>query len=87
MTREVYPKKEFVEFSRKNIFMRVFADTDREGARLQHRLGVEGFPTLIVFDPNGREIGRIMGERSVQDLIEELEEIFGNVSKKGRIRL
>jgi hypothetical protein len=87
MTREVYPKKEFVEFSRKNIFMRVFADTDPEGARLQRKLGVEGFPTLVVLDPNGREVGRIMGERSVQDLIEELEAIFGGASKKGRIRL
>jgi hypothetical protein len=87
MAREVYPKKEFVEFSRKNIFMRVFADTEPEGARLRSKFGVEGYPTILVLDPNGREIGRVLGERNAQDLIEELDDIFRSPSKKGRIRL
>jgi len=87
MTREVYPNKEFIEFSRKNIFMRFFSDTDPEGARLERRFGVDGYPTLIVLDSNGREIGRIMGERSAPDLIDELQSIFDKTQKKPTIRL
>jgi len=76
MTREVYPDREFIKFSRSQIFMRVFEDTDPEGARLARRFKIEGFPTLIILDSSGHEVDRIVGAMSAKDLIEELELIF-----------
>lgn len=75
MTREVYTDKAFIEFSRKFVFIRLFQDTEREGARLASRFGIEGFPTLIILDSSGREVDRILGFRSAQELMEELRSI------------
>jgi hypothetical protein len=76
MTREVYTDKEFIEFSRSQVFVRLFVDTDSQGARLARKFGVRGFPTLIVLDRTGREIGRLVGARSAGGLKADLEPIF-----------
>ena len=76
MTREVYTDKEFIEFSRSQVFVRLFVDTDSQGARLARKFGVRGFPTLIVLDGTGRELDRLVGARSAQRLKADLEPIF-----------
>jgi hypothetical protein len=76
MTREVYTDKEFIEFSRSQVFIRLFVDTDSQGARLARKFGVRGFPTLIVLDGTGRELDRLVGARSAQGLKADLEPIF-----------
>jgi thioredoxin-related protein len=86
MTREVYPDAKFIEFSRSQVFMRVFQDTEPEGTRLARKFNIRGFPTLIILDPAGNEIDRIMGAMSAEDLIEELKLIFESAND-GRIRL
>ena len=85
MTREVYIDKEFIEFSRSQVFMRVFQDTETQGGRLAKKYRVEGFPTLIILDSSGRELDRILGFTSAPDLIEQLKEIFGG--DDGRITI
>lgn len=82
MTREVYSDKKFIEFSRKQIFVRFFTDTEPEGNSLARKFGVRGYPTILILDSSGHEVDRIMGFRSAPDLIEELEEIFRSVSKR-----
>ena len=76
MTREVYADREFIEFSHSQIFVRLFVDTDSQGARLARKYDVRGFPTLIVLDRTGREINRLVGARSARGLRSELESIF-----------
>ena len=76
MTREVYPDKKFIEFSRSQVFMRVFEDTEAEGARMARKFRVRGFPTIIILDSKGQEVDRILGAMSAPDLIEELKLIF-----------
>ncbi len=84
MTREVYTDKEFIQFSRKYVFIRLFQDTDPQGSRLASRFKVDGFPTLIIFDSSGKELDRILGFMSAQDLIEEIQSI---TKDDGRITL
>jgi thioredoxin-related protein len=84
MTREVYTDKRFIEFSRRLVFVRVFQDIEPQGERLASKFEVDGFPTLIVLDPSGHEVDRILGFKSPQDLIEELKEI---TEEDGRIKL
>jgi thioredoxin-related protein len=84
MTREVYSNQKFIEFSRKYVMVRVFQDTDPQGDRLATRFRIEGFPTLLVLDSSGREIDRILGFRSAQDLMDEIAE---RAQDDGRIAL
>ena len=83
MAREVYPSKEVIEFSRSYVFMRVFADTDSEGAQLAKKFQVGAFPTLIILNSSGSEVDRIMGALSAPDLIDAIETITG----RGAIRI
>ena len=83
MTREVYPDKEFIEFSRSQVFVRVFVDTDPDGDRLARRFRLEGFPTFIILDSKGQEVDRIEGGMSAQDLIKALTDIFENADSGG----
>src|SRR5213594_3749122 len=76
MAREVYTDKEFIEFSRAHVFMRLFSDTDAEGRRLARRFNVRGFPTIVVLNIKGEEVGRLVGVRGTRKLIQDLDEIF-----------
>jgi len=87
MTREVYSDKEFIEFSRSQIFIRVFQDTESQGDRLVRKFRIEGTPTLIILDPSGHEVDRIEGYTSAPDLIDMLKEDFKENRHDGRITL
>jgi thioredoxin-related protein len=86
MTREVYADSEVIKFSRSQVFMRVFQDTEPEGERLARKFKVRGFPTLIILNSEGQEIDRILGAMSAPDLIEELKLIIGS-AKSSRISI
>jgi thioredoxin 1 len=87
MTREVYTDKELIEFSRSQVFMRVFEDTEAEGKRLARKFGIDGFPTLIILDSDGQEVDRIEGAMSAPDLIDTLKEIFKSAKSSTRISI
>jgi thioredoxin-related protein len=84
MTREVYPNSEFIEFSRKYVMVRVFQDTEPQGNRLASKFRIDGFPTLIILDSSGREIDRLLGFRSPQELMDAIREC---TKDDGRITL
>jgi thioredoxin-related protein len=86
MTREVYTDRKLIEFSRKQVFIRLFTDTDPQGEGLARRFNVRGFPTIIILDSSGREVDRIMGFRSAPALMEELQDIFDGASGE-RLRI
>jgi thiol:disulfide interchange protein len=75
MAREVYPDPEFVAFSRSQIFVRLFADTDALGQDLQDKYRVRGFPTILVLNSKGQEVGRLEGARDKATLIRELTQL------------
>lgn len=83
MTREVYSNKEFIEFSRSQVFVRVFVDTDPGGDRLTRKFKLEGTPTFIILDSKGHEVDRIEGGMSAKDLMEALTDIFENAESGG----
>jgi thioredoxin 1 len=87
MTREVYTDKELIEFSKSHVFMRVFEDTEAEGARLARKFGIDGFPTLIILDSDGQEVDRIEGALSAPDLIDALKEIIKSAKSSTRISI
>jgi thiol:disulfide interchange protein len=76
MEREVYTDKDFVEFSRSQVFLRLMADTSPEGEQLARRFRVVGFPTIVVLNAEGEEVGRLVGARGSAVLMRQLKEIF-----------
>ncbi len=61
----VFRSREFIERSR--LFVPVHLDGDTENAQaLGERFGVVGYPTMIVFSPQGEEITRIPGGIDIQ---------------------
>ena len=53
--------------SRSRLFIPVYLDGDSENAQLVgEQFGVRGYPTMIVFDPQGNELTRIPGGIDVQ---------------------
>ena len=57
----IFNRQDFIERSRH--FIPVYIDGDRPGAQWQGaRFNVSGYPTMILFDPDGREITRLPGE-------------------------
>ena len=48
-----------------------------EGPALQKRLGVEAFPTMFVFDGDGKELLKLRGARDVETFLKELKEVCG----------
>jgi thioredoxin 1 len=87
MTREVYPDKQVTEFSKSQIFVRFFLDTEPEGERLARKFRVNGFPTLIVLNPEGNEVDRLVGEMSAPDLIKALKSIFASAKTGGKVSI
>jgi len=76
MAREVYTNSEFIEFSRDLVMVRIFADTSTDGERIANMLHVEGYPTLVLFSPDGQISGQLEGARSAEQLMEELESMM-----------
>ncbi len=57
---EIFSRPEFVEKSR--LFVPVYLDGDTERAqKYGDRFGVRGYPTIIIFSPDGAELTRIPG--------------------------
>jgi thioredoxin-related protein len=83
MTREVYTDPSVIKFSRSQVFMRVFEDTEEEGARMARKYKITGFPTLIILDSEGREVDRILGALSPEELLDQLNSICKDGKSKG----
>jgi len=61
----VFRSREFIE--RSKLFVPVYLDGDTENAQaLGEKFGVVGYPTMIVFSPDGEEITRIPGGIDIQ---------------------
>jgi len=59
LDHEVYPDPAVRRQLDRAVFLRL--DAEREGADAARRYRVDGFPTIVFIDPEGREIGRIRG--------------------------
>jgi protein disulfide-isomerase len=64
--REVFSKPEFEEYAKKNLvlFMADFPrakplsdETRRQNEELAQRFGIEGFPTIVVLNGDGKSVG------------------------------
>jgi thioredoxin-related protein len=51
-------------------------DVDREGRQLSNEYRVDGLPTVLILDPDGREIGRIPGYMPPAGFLDQVEHML-----------
>jgi thioredoxin-related protein len=67
LKKNVFDKKEFAEFAEKKLVLLELdfpADTSKApmaSQKLAQQFKVEGFPTIVILDKNGKELGRTVG--------------------------
>ena len=71
MKKESLDQKEFTEFAQKNVVLvevdfpndkaKVTAETRQQNEGLQKQYKVSGFPTFVLIDAEGKELGRQVG--------------------------
>ena len=59
----------------------VSLDVDGDGRDLSARYSVEGLPTILVLDADGREIGRIPGYMPPTGFLERIQELIGPATR------
>lgn len=82
--KEIFAKPDFKEFSGKNLFLveldfpegrQLSAEVKAQNEALRRQFKVEGFPTLILLDPAGKEVGRWVGFKPA--LLSEIRKVTG----------
>lgn len=77
MNLRVFPLKEVGDYFKKH-FVALKVDMEKgEGPDLLKKFGVEAFPTMFVFDGDGKELLKLRGARDVETFLKELKEVCG----------
>ena len=87
MAKETLPTKEFRDFAKDKLVL-LYLDFPRskapskEAQELQKRYNIQGFPTTVVLDAEGKVLGSVVGFRPARDYVSELQGILDNAEKK-----
>ncbi|MCC8088383.1 MAG: thioredoxin family protein [Rikenellaceae bacterium] len=75
MTENIFSLKEVGEYFNGN-FVNVKFDAERgEGISVAKNYQVTAYPTFLILDTNGKEVGRIIGRKDAEEIIKTAEEI------------
>ena len=85
LDKEVFSKPEFKEYASKNLVLleldfpkmkKMPPETAKQNEQLAIKFGIQGFPTVVVFDSNGKPLGALgYTEGGPQAFIEQLERL------------
>jgi protein disulfide-isomerase len=85
LDKEVFSKPEFKEYASKNLVLleldfprrkQMPAETAAQNERLLMKYGIQGFPTVVVFDSSGKPLGALGYQAGgPQAFIAELEKL------------
>ena len=70
--KEIFAKKEMIEFSRDHVYIKLDTEDRSEGTEFAIKYGVSSLPTILVLGPDGKELDRIPGFVPLKEFIEEL---------------
>jgi protein disulfide-isomerase len=85
LDKEVFSKPEFKEYASKNLVLleldfprskKMPPETAKQNERLAVKYGIQGFPTVVVFDSSGKPLGALgYQEGGPQAFIAQLEKL------------
>ncbi len=69
-----FPDPRMIDYFKKENYLLIKVNPEKDRAA-EEKFKVYSYPTLIVFNPQGVEIDRVLGFRTAEELIEVLEEV------------
>lgn len=73
MANDVFPTKEAGDYFNKN-FVNIKIDMEKgEGIELAKKYSVAAYPTFLILDANGNEVGRVVGGGELNEFIKRVE--------------
>lgn len=88
LDKEVFSTAEFKQWASENVVLLELdypqstpqaPELKQQNARLNKIFAIEGFPTVVVINPSGKEVGRILGFEGKTEWQNELKAIMGKV--------
>ena len=78
MANSVFTTKEAGDYFNKK-FVNIKIDMEKgEGIGLAREFRIQGYPTFIILNSNGKEIGRIVGGAPIKDFIKRVDAILAS---------
>ena len=85
MERETFSDISLVKkIGKEYIWLKLNAETNQDGQRLQKEFGISGYPTTFILDSKGQEIDRIAGFLPPQKFKETLYRLINNPDSFGK---
>ncbi len=91
LDEEVFAKKEFKEFAEKNLVLLMLdfpsnkkqsEELKKQNAQLMVKYKVQGFPTVLLLDKNGKELSRLgYMQGGAEAYVKHLKKILQNIKK------
>ena len=77
MAKSVFTTKEAGDYFNKK-FVNIKIDMEKgEGINLARQFKIQGYPTFIILNSNGKELGRIVGGAEIKQFIQKVEGVLG----------
>lgn len=79
MANTVFTTKEAGDYFNSK-FVNIKIDMEKgEGINLARELRIQGYPTFVILNSNGKELGRIVGGAPAKQMIQKVEALLKNV--------
>lgn len=76
MAGTVFTTKEAGDYFNKK-FVNIKIDMEKgEGVNLARQFRIQGYPTFIILNSNGKELGRIVGGAQINEFIQKVEQVL-----------
>jgi thiol-disulfide isomerase/thioredoxin len=86
MDAETWPHPEVVAEKDRYVFLKLEAEKDPDGIALKKQCGIEGYPTILILDSDGREFERLVGFSSGPDFVKKLRSAVADPDSLGNLR-
>ena len=85
MANKVFPEKLVGDYMNAN-FIPLKLDAEKEGLELSKRFGVKAYPTFVLIDAEGKEVGKVTGMMDGPVFIEKLKAALDPEQNPARIK-
>ena len=86
MERETFSDVSLIrKIGQEYVWLKLNAETDQEGQRLQQEFGISGYPTTFVLDSEGQEVDRVAGYLPPRKFEEKLHHLINNPDSFGKV--
>ena len=87
MARDVFPQKDVGDYMNGH-FVSLKIDAEKgEGVELAERYKIKAYPTFVVIDANGKEVGRKVGGGTANDFMAAIERILDPEKSPERLKI